>query len=99
MSRLYQDNQKNDRLYQEDVNSIQGETTSIRDAFVALTYLIYIVIWESMIFGGFGYVVFGLGHSGWWMLLAIMLSGAAYRPYMWRELLTGKRGGDNEQQS
>ena len=45
-----------------------------------LTYLIYIVCYESLVIGGTAYVVFWLGHSGWWFLLTALLSGAAYKP-------------------
>jgi hypothetical protein len=48
-----------------------------------ITYLIYIVIYETLIWGGIGYSVFFLDHSGWWFLLAMMASGAAYTPYHW----------------
>jgi len=48
-----------------------------------LTYLIYIILWESAVLGGFGYVVFFMGASGWWMLLAMVLSAGAYRPESW----------------
>ena len=47
------------------------------------TYLIYIVFWESLVFGGTGYAVFVLGHSGWWMLAAAILGGLAYSPLKW----------------
>jgi len=49
----------------------------------ALTYLIYIVLWEGMIFGGTGYVVFANGESGWWFLLALIIGGSAYSPMKW----------------
>jgi len=48
-----------------------------------ITYLIYIVFWESMIFGGTGYAVFILDRSGWWFLLAAFLGGLAYSPLKW----------------
>ena len=48
-----------------------------------ITYLIYIVFWESMIFGGTGYAVFVLDRSGWWFLLAALLGGLAYSPLKW----------------
>jgi len=48
-----------------------------------LTYLIYIIFFESLIFIGCGYAVFVLGHSGWWFLPATFLSGAAYSPNVW----------------
>lgn len=55
--------------------------------FVVITYLIYIIIWEAMVLGGFGYVVFVLGKSGWWMLLAVLMSASAYKPKRWGKLL------------
>jgi hypothetical protein len=48
-----------------------------------VTYLIYIILWEGLIFGGAGYVVFGLGHSGWWILAAMVISAFAYTPGKW----------------
>ena len=49
----------------------------------ALTYLIYIVLWEGMIIVGAGYVVFVLDYSGWWFALALLLSASAYKPTTW----------------
>lgn len=48
-----------------------------------VTYLIYIILWEAMIFGGTGYVVFMLDHSGWWFLLALVIASCAYTPERW----------------
>lgn len=48
-----------------------------------ITYLIYIILWESLIFGGIGYAVFWLGFSGWWILAAIFVGGCAYSPERW----------------
>ena len=48
-----------------------------------LTYLIYIIFWELLVFGGMGYAVFVLNHSGWWMLAAALLGGLAYSPLKW----------------
>lgn len=48
-----------------------------------VTYLIYILIYETLVIGGAGYAVFVLGHSGWWFLLAALLSAGAYRPQAW----------------
>ena len=49
----------------------------------AVTYLIYIVLWEGLIFGGTGYAVFVLDYSGWWFALAIFMSSLAYKPNTW----------------
>ena len=59
---------------------------SVSKSFIAITYMIYIILWEALIIGGFGYVVFGLNRSGLWMLLAVLLSAAAYKPESWRKL-------------
>lgn len=48
-----------------------------------VTYLIYVVFWMSFVFGGIGYAVFVLGHSGWWFLLAVFLGVSAYSPLKW----------------
>jgi hypothetical protein len=48
-----------------------------------ITYLIYIVFWESLIFGGVGYAVFGLDYSGWWIIAAVIIGGFAYPPERW----------------
>lgn len=49
----------------------------------ALTYLIYIVLYEGLIWGGTGYAVFWRGFSGWWFLLAVVASASAYKPSKW----------------
>jgi hypothetical protein len=48
-----------------------------------ITYLIYILAYESLVIGGIGYAVFVLDYSGWWFLLAAVFSGAAYKPQAW----------------
>ena len=58
----------------------------VNKRMIAITYMIYIILWEALIIGGFGYVVFGLNRSGWWMLLAVWFSASAYKPESWREL-------------
>lgn len=49
----------------------------------ALTYLIYILLWEGFVWGGTAYLVFAMDYSGWWFLLAWALSSSAYRPSHW----------------
>jgi hypothetical protein len=55
-----------------------------------ISYLIYIIIWESIAILGTGYIVFILNNSKWWMLLSILLTAAAYSPKRWNELLKNK---------
>lgn len=56
---------------------------------IAITYLIYCIFWGTLIMGGCGYAVFVLDYSGWWFLLAVVLSGSGFKPYRWYELCTG----------
>lgn len=51
-----------------------------------LTYLIYILIYETLIIGGTGYAVFVSGHSAWWFVLAVFFSVGAYRPESWSKI-------------
>ena len=59
-----------------------------QNRLLVVTYLIYIILWKTLVLVGGGYVVFILEKSGWWMVLAVFLSGAAYSPKKWRKLLT-----------
>lgn len=34
----------------------------------------FTTVWNTMVWGGCGYAVFWLGHSGWWFLLAMVVS-------------------------
>jgi len=45
-----------------------------------LGYVLYIILFETLILGGCGYAVFVLGYSGWWFVLAMYLSCSAYKP-------------------
>ncbi len=33
----------------------------------------YAFLWNVLLLGSVGYVVFGLGHSGWWFLAATLV--------------------------
>lgn len=57
---------------------------------IVITYLIYIIFYESLVLGGTAYIVFGLGFNEWWWLLAILFSGAAYSPKTWNKLFNTK---------
>lgn len=48
-----------------------------------LTYLIYVLAYEGLVLGGTGYAVFVLNHSGWWWLLAVILSCGVTPPGKW----------------
>jgi hypothetical protein len=55
----------------------------MNDTTPFITYLIYIVVYETLVLGGCAYVVFWKGASPWWFVLAVMLSNAAYKPSHW----------------
>ena len=65
-----------------------GALPNVSNRLIPVTYMIYIILWEALVIGGFGYVVFVLNYSAWWMLLAVILSAGAYKPKSWRNLLT-----------
>lgn len=54
-----------------------------------ITFLIYTILYEAIVLGGTGYAVFVLGHSAWWLLLGVILSGAQIQPHMWHSLMDG----------
>jgi len=43
-------------------------------------FAVYSIIFESIVWGIFGWAVFIDNHSGWWMLLALLISGAQLKP-------------------
>lgn len=45
-----------------------------------LAFLVYIIIWDVGIIAGAAYAVFWLDASGWWFLLAIILTGMSFKP-------------------
>ena len=61
----------------------------VSEVVITLSYMVYILMYEALVIGGCGYVVFGLGRSGWWFLLALLMSAGAYKPASWNALLTG----------
>jgi len=42
--------------------------------FNIVIFAIYSILYESLVLGGTGYVVFFMGHNGWWFLLAVLMS-------------------------
>lgn len=45
-----------------------------------ITFALYSVAYEAIIWGIFGWAVFARGHSGWWVAVALMLSGSQLKP-------------------
>lgn len=48
-----------------------------------LTYLIYIVMWETLTIGGSVYLYIWKERSGWWVVLGIILSCSCFKPNAW----------------
>jgi len=57
--------------------------------FLIITYLIYIIFWEILCLGGGAYMVVHFNRSGWWMLLAVILGSACFKPHTWYGLWDG----------
>ena len=45
-----------------------------------IIFAIYSVLFEMIIWGMFGWAVFEKGYSGWWMVLAVMMSSSQLKP-------------------
>lgn len=45
-----------------------------------IVFAIYSILYEAIIWGIFGWAVFVNGRSGWWVLVAIICSGAQLKP-------------------
>jgi hypothetical protein len=43
-------------------------------------FAFYSVIFEGIVWGIFGWAVFIGGHSGWWILVALLISGSQLKP-------------------
>lgn len=73
----------NERMREVNERSLGGLSIS-RNQDLQLGRIIvfaaYSVIYEAIIWGWFGYGVFLQGNSGWWILLAMLLSSAQLKP-------------------
>lgn len=58
--------------------------------------MVYSIIYEAIVLGGTGYAVFVLGYSGWWFLLAIIMSGSQIQPHQWKSIADGVKRGVNK---
>jgi len=43
-------------------------------------FAVYSVLFEAIVWGLFGWAIFWQGRSGWWVLVALMLSCAQLKP-------------------
>lgn len=46
--------------------------------------IIYTIIYQISLLSVFGYAVFIDNHSGWWMLLYVVLSGSQFKPSLFQ---------------
>jgi hypothetical protein len=70
---------------------------TMKETAIAITYLIYVILWDGMIFAGCGYAVFWLHESGWWFLAACFVGGCAYQPDKWADLWRPTRRAEKKQ--
>jgi hypothetical protein len=57
-----------------------------------ISYSVYMTLmfgWLVFVWSGTAYLVFWLGHSGWWFVLTCVIS-CPISPAKWRGLLTGQ---------
>lgn len=53
----------------------------------ALAFVVYSILFEAMVWGGWFWIVFVMDRSAWWTILAIALSSAQLKGHHF----TGKR--------
>jgi hypothetical protein len=54
-----------------------------------ICFTIYSILYEAIIWGVFGYAVFYKDCSSWWILLAVIMSGAQFKPNSFKEFFNG----------
>ena len=54
------------------------------------TYMIYIIFWESLVWGGWFYLFVFRNINGWTIILAMALSAVAYSPQKWFNTFEGE---------
>jgi len=57
---------------------------------IALTYLIYIIFWETLCLGGCAYFVIEHDADPLWFVLAVVLSGSCIKPSQWKKMTSNK---------
>lgn len=57
-----------------------GGASPCSQIWLAAIFAAYSVAYEAIIWGVFGYAIFWQGHSGWWVLVALLLSGSQLKP-------------------
>ena len=45
-----------------------------------ILFTVYTLVYECIVWGLFGWAVFIKGYSGWWLLLAVYMSGNQLKP-------------------
>lgn len=45
-----------------------------------IIFAVYSILFESIVWGIFGYAVFWKDHSGWWIVVAFIVSGSQLKP-------------------
>jgi hypothetical protein len=69
----------------------------VRDALIIVTFLIYTLIYEAIVWVGGMYVILNYSWSEWTVLVLMILSGAQLKPEHWRNLLHNEKPLHNEQ--
>lgn len=61
----------------------------MNDKWIYISYTMYCASVLAATVGWAGYGVFVAGHSGWWMLGAVLMCSCEYKPHQWRGLVDG----------
>jgi hypothetical protein len=58
----------------------------MKNNLLIITYLIYCIVYELMVWGGGMYIILNYDWSAWWIVFIAILSGSQIKPENWRNL-------------
>lgn len=70
----------------EKISLESDSPTALRDSLLAVTFLIYTVLWEAMVWIGGVYVMLSQGWPIWSLLIVWGVSSIQFQPHHWRQL-------------
>lgn len=62
----------------------------MKDALVVVSFLIYSILFECLIWGGGAFLIVKYDWSAWLLLLMAYMSSKQIKPGPWRKLITGE---------
>ena len=58
----------------------------MKNSILIITYLLYCIAYEAMVWIGGMYIIIEYDWSAWWVVLLAILSGSQIKPENWRNL-------------